>query len=170
VCLDNFKRTRDEATLVSDLRNISQNTIDKTLAERGLVLDPATGAEVESGSEDEEESESEEEEEDEATATATPTPTPTATATPDEEDSQGGMMSIAVRQSMFPLLVTELVKSNIMDLDEGQSVLSLFKSGDDVLHAALDVYDVDSDMAELVDTLKKTAVVASLTSQSVASN
>ena len=67
------------------------------------------------------------------------------------------MSSQAARDHVFPILVSELIKENIVDGKNGARLMELFKStkGDAVINAALDVYDVDNDMAELVDTLQR---------------
>lgn len=67
------------------------------------------------------------------------------------------MSTQAARDHVFPILVAELIKENIVDAKSGAKLLSLFKgpNGDAVINAALDVYDVDNDMADLVDTLQR---------------
>ena len=71
------------------------------------------------------------------------------------------MSSQAAREHVFPILVSELIKENIVDGKSGARLMELFKSttGDSVINAALDVYDVDNDMAELVDTLQRVIAV-----------
>ena len=44
-----------------------------------------------------------------------------------------------------------------INADEGSKLVQLFKKDDPVIGAAMDVYEVEGDMAELVDTLKRTA-------------
>jgi len=67
------------------------------------------------------------------------------------------MSSQAARDHVFPILVSELIKESIVDSKSGARLMELFRSsqGDSVINAALDVYDVDNDMAELVDTLQR---------------
>jgi hypothetical protein len=166
-CLERFKTTRNEDELIADLRRISRSTIDRVLEEQGYELNaPRAEEKGLDGDEDEDDvdvedsddSESDEEE-------VQPTPVPTAaprTAGQQRGEGEQGIMSPATRHQMFPVLVKELVREDIMGSDEALSLVKLFEGKDSVVHAALDVYDVDSDMAELVDTLKKTAVVASL--------
>ena len=43
-----------------------------------------------------------------------------------------------------------------MSPEDGSALLDLYKAGSPVVNGALDVYDLDSDMGELVDTLQKT--------------
>jgi len=86
-------------------------------------------------------------------------------AKPDDSDWEGDaaaeerkiMSSQAARDHVFPILVGELIKESIVDSTSGAKLMELFRSskGDSVINAALDVYDVDNDMAELVDTLQR---------------
>jgi hypothetical protein len=70
------------------------------------------------------------------------------------------MTSQAAREHVFPILVAELVKEGIMVDAHGGKLLSLFQHGNQVVKAALDVYDMDNDMAELVDTLQRLIVAS----------
>lgn len=74
------------------------------------------------------------------------------------EGEEGGLMSTqSAREYIFPILLSELVKEKVLSEDDGDILKELFSGGDAVVNAALDVYDLDSDMAELVDTLQKVA-------------
>ena len=66
------------------------------------------------------------------------------------------MGSQAARDHVFPILIKELVKEEIMGAEDGTTLLDLYKAGSPVVNGALDVYDLDSDMGELVDTLQNT--------------
>jgi hypothetical protein len=69
---------------------------------------------------------------------------------------EGGMMADkAARDHVFPILVKELVKEEIMGADDAVTLLKMYMAGSPVIHGALDVYDLDSEMGELVDTLSK---------------
>jgi hypothetical protein len=78
-----------------------------------------------------------------------------------QSTSQGNITSQAARNHVFPMLVTELVKESIMSSADGKVLLQAFSKGNEVVNAALDVYDLDSDMGELVDTLQRFARAAS---------
>ena len=84
----------------------------------------------------------------------------------DDEDDDGDdfMSSQDARQQIFPILVSELKKESIISETDHSTLLRLFSANNDVLHAALDVYDLDNDMAELVDTLRN--IVSNNTSAS----
>jgi hypothetical protein len=75
------------------------------------------------------------------------------------ESSSKQITSSAAREHIFPILVKELVSASIMGSDKGNQLLRMFQSPTDgmgvVINAALDVYDVDQDMADLVDTLAR---------------
>jgi hypothetical protein len=62
--------------------------------------------------------------------------------------------SQAARNHVFPILVSELVKENILSARQGSSVMKQFSEGSAVISAAIDVYDRDSDLGHLVQTLQ----------------
>lgn len=55
---------------------------------------------------------------------------------------------------MFPILVNELVKENILTSRQGSTIMKQFAEGNALVSAAIDVYDRDSDLAQLVQTLQ----------------
>ena len=69
------------------------------------------------------------------------------------------LTSQSARDRVFPILISELVKENILSLDVGDAILKQFAMGNPVIGAALDVYDRDNDMGQLVDTLQEFAEV-----------
>ena len=76
-----------------------------------------------------------------------------------DEDGAGGassslMTSQAARNHVFPILVTELVRESILPQQLGELIVRRFSEGSPVISAALDVYDRDSDLAQLVTTLQ----------------
>ena len=106
-----------------------------------------------------------------------PTPTPTSTATtrvPAKPTSTTAAPPAATatttttqpaaaaspRDTIFPLLVSELIKENIIRPDDGSRLRNLYSVKDAVISAALDVYDLDSDIGELVDTLQRRLLAA----------
>lgn len=72
------------------------------------------------------------------------------------EDSNA-ITTQAARNHIFPMLVNELVKEGIVNSTDGKVLLQEFWNGNQTINGALDVYDLDSDMAELVDTLQRAA-------------
>lgn len=58
---------------------------------------------------------------------------------------------------MFPILISELVKESILTKETGASVSKQFQNGSAVINAALDLYDLNNDMAQLVENLMKAA-------------
>jgi len=51
------------------------------------------------------------------------------------------------------------VKEAIVSDQHGQELLGYYKQGNDVVRAALDVFDLDQNMMELVDTLQRLIVL-----------
>ena len=118
-----------------------------TLDEAGYKL--VDGKDEESGDEENEESTEDEDEEEEEES--------------DKEDSgnkSAVMSSREAREQIVPILVSELEKENLISSSDSKRLLDLFAADHDVLNAALDVYDLDNDMAELVDTLKRISSLA----------
>ena len=58
------------------------------------------------------------------------------------------------------MLVNELTKEGIITTNDSNILLNEFQKGSITVNAALDVYDLDNNMAELVDTLQRTAKIA----------
>jgi len=78
----------------------------------------------------------------------------------DEEPQDGSLLTSQVaRNHFFPILISELVKERILDNKQGGFILKQFSQSNPVINAAIDVYDRDSDLAQLVHTLQQTAEV-----------
>ena len=139
--LELFRQELDEEELVDTLRRIARKTIEDTMKESNESGDN-TDANADGGEE---------------------------VRTEDLNDSRGGhsndglpsderlMSSQAARDHVFPVLISELTKEGIIRDDEGKQILKLFAEGNTIISAALDIYDLDNDMAELVDTLQSVA-------------
>lgn len=145
--LDEFRNDLSESNLMDTLREVAKKTIDETLNEAGYdgVL------------------EEDEEEEGEDVGVNDQEDSADSDDGNEEEEGQGeeGIMSSQfARNHVFPVLLSELVKEHILEPLQGEKLYDLFSQSDAVINAALDVYDLDSDMAELVDTLQR---VVSLT-------
>ena len=65
------------------------------------------------------------------------------------------MSTREAREQIVPILVSELEKEGLISSSDSKTLSDLFAADNAVLNAALDVYDLDGDMAELVDTLKR---------------
>lgn len=96
--------------------------------------------------EDEEEDDDEDEDEDE------------------EEGSDEGtnkkdraMTSRAARKHVFPILLSELVRESILSSSDEAILTKMFDEDSAIINGALDVYDMDNDMTDLVDTLMRAA-------------
>lgn len=77
----------------------------------------------------------------------------------DEDGSTGGtslITSQAARNHVFPILISELVKESIITNKHGAMIMKQFTEGSPVISAAIDVYDRDSDLSQLVQTLQQT--------------
>lgn len=64
------------------------------------------------------------------------------------------MGTAAAREHVFPMLLSELVKENLMEPSSQTVLLDMFKNKRPEITAALDSYDTKNDMAELVTTLQ----------------
>jgi hypothetical protein len=74
----------------------------------------------------------------------------------EERFERGKVISSAeARAHVFPILIAELEKEKIISSGEAKILLKLFEEGNVAILAALDEYDLDSDMSELVDTFQK---------------
>ena len=166
--LEAFKKDRDESALVKKLRETAKKMITSTLDEAGYQLaedddDEEEAEEVEEVLDDEDEDDDDnDEDEDDNDDDSKDEDNDNG----DNERSSGLMSSKVVWAHIFPILVSELRKGDIISSSEESILLREFLNDNDVLNAALDVYDTDSNMAELVDTLKK---LSSSTSSSATS-
>ncbi len=71
----------------------------------------------------------------------------------EEDNGTSWITSQTARDHVFPILISELVKENILSAHAGAVVMQQFGQKNPVIGAALDVYDQSNDMAQLVDTL-----------------
>lgn len=157
-CLEDFRRTRSEQELMEGLHAIARNTIEATLQEAGYdgLESEEQGGEESAGQEekdwlnaqdedrgDEDDESASEEDSDEE----------------DEEPEESLMSTQAARERVFPLLISELSKESILTAEEARKLYKLFLEKNDVLSSALDVYDLDQNIAELVDTMLRLARV-----------
>lgn len=72
-----------------------------------------------------------------------------------EENGNSLLLSQTARDHIFPILVQELVKENIIAKPDGKVILQEFAAGNPVISTALDIYDRDNDMAQLVESLQQ---------------
>lgn len=70
-----------------------------------------------------------------------------------EDNGTSWITSQNARDHVFPILISELVKENILSAHAGAVVMQQFGQKNPVIGAALDVYDQSNDMGQLVDTL-----------------
>ena len=89
-----------------------------------------------------------------------PNQQPSAANAKENAGTRGGILSPKARERMFPILLMELTKQSIVPESASQQLLERFQKTDPIIFAALDVYDLDGDMAELVDTLARIAATA----------
>lgn len=61
----------------------------------------------------------------------------------------------SAREHVFPILVQELVKESIVSRRDGGIIMQQFAANNPVVSIALDQYDVNNDMATLVDSLQQ---------------
>jgi hypothetical protein len=58
-------------------------------------------------------------------------------------------------QDLFPVLLNEFVKHKIFSAENAATLRQMYGRNDEVLVAALDLYELDRDLAGLVDSLEK---------------
>lgn len=68
------------------------------------------------------------------------------------------MGSEAARKHVFPMLLSELVKEQIIEKSAAEALQKLFDRGNREIKTALDAYDKENDMATLVTSLKNISV------------
>lgn len=80
----------------------------------------------------------------------------------DDEDDDGldghGVSLItskSARDHVFPILVQELVKENIISRQDGGIIMKQFADNNPIVSTALDLYDTNNDMAKLVEALQQ---------------
>lgn len=80
----------------------------------------------------------------------------------DDEDDDGldgpGVSLItskSARDHVFPILVQELVKENIISRPDGAIIMKQFADNNPIVSTALDLYDTNNDMAKLVEALQQ---------------
>jgi hypothetical protein len=196
--LETYRRTNDDEYIVAELREIARRTRVENLDNNGYEVVSDDGESDDEGKEDNEGDEDDEDDEYLANLEMEAAQQMRGTQSSrkeeegdyneddddyddddyeeddddDDEESpqgQGGFMSsVSSRQQIFPLLVSELRSEKMISEDEASTLMRLFQQGNEVLNAALDVYDVDNDMAELVDTLNHIAKANERTSSSPA--
>ena len=168
--LELFKSNLDKNALTNNLRNVARHTVETTLDEQGYEIVADENAD-ENEAEDSEnyaddfDSDAEEEEEEEEVSPSSSTGSAGFKESKQPEarptGNDGSMNSKAARDHVFPMLISELTKESIISDREGETLKQFYKGGNPVIHAALDCYDNDSEMAELVDTLQRIANTSS---------
>ena len=155
--LEGFRSTQDTEALKRSLRDVAQKTISETLSDAGY-----DGVEGEEEGEGRQQSDDDDDGEEGGDHYGEDEGDNDDEQEGGEEEAERGLMSTqAAREYIFPILIAELVKENVLNAGQGSALRSLFQKGDAVVNAALDVYDLDSDMAELVDTLQRVVATAS---------
>ena len=163
--LETFRVNRSEVILMDTLRNVARNTINETLSEAGYddiddnendnnntnlssSQSSNNNNNYNNNQKNDEDNDNEEDDDEENDGDDD-----------DDEDpnysNENFSFSKSARQTIFPILINELLKENVLSVSETKKLLELFQQDDDVVHAALDVYDLDSDLSELVDTLQR---------------
>lgn len=178
--IERFRDDLDENNLMNSMRLAARAVIQRTLSSRVVADDDSDDGNIrgvsrgddddedEDEESDEEQEEDEEEEDDdnnEDDAEDDDDGNQSDTEDEDEEDDDNnddddnfnGKSLITpqrARDTVFPILVQELVKESILTNNAGKVLLEQFIHGNNVINAALDVYDADNDMAKLVETLQ----------------
>ena len=156
--LEIFKLEQDEDRLVETLRTIAKATISATMEEQDRK--EAAGEESDDDDDDDDDSDADsgDDDSDEEDEVRNNTQANANTGSPEATSAGSSALSTqTARTQIFPILLNELSKENIVRKDQAETLFSLFQENNVVIAAALDVYDLDNDMAELVDTLHRIA-------------
>lgn len=156
-CLEDFRKDRSESRLMQGLHTIARETISNTLQEAGY-----DGLEdEEKGNADNENDEKEWINQQDNDGDEKSDDDESGDDSDDNDEQPANLMSSqAARERVFPLLISELSKESIISPEDARKLYRLFVEKNDVLNSALDVYDLDNNIAELVDTMIRLAKVA----------
>ena len=75
----------------------------------------------------------------------------------DSEGCDDDLDQMQGRDQIFPVLVNELCKEDLITETDSRVLLNLFSSNNAMLNSALDAYDVDNNLGQLVNTLRQVA-------------
>jgi len=159
VALENFKQDLSENNLVNSLKNIAKQVIIESLQSNDIAGSSDTNNEdteavrrlpnytddYEDGDDDDSDDDDSDDDDEEDYEDQSPV----------SNDDRVKVLTSA-RNHIFPLLVSELAKANIISLTEGKNLLKLFQEQNSSIHSALDTYDRDSDLHKLVVSMKET--------------
>ena len=167
--LESFRIKQDKTRLIEKLRSVAKKTLDSTLNEAGYELDE----EDEDDEDDDVDNEylrklekeasarmealNEEDDDDDVDDDDDDDDDEDDDDDDEDDDDNDGRRTQISREQLYPILISGLRKESIINTTEEKALMGLYHANNDVVHAALDVYDIDSDMGELVDTLKKVA-------------
>ncbi len=163
--IENFRDDLDEDNLKNAMRQAARAVIQRTLSSRVIADDDSNDGNVDRSDDEDDDEEEESQNDEEDDEDAAEDDEGNQSDTEDEEDGGdndddndfNGKSLITpqrARDTVFPILVQELVKESILTNQAGKILLEEFNRGNNVINAALDVYDVDNDMAKLVETLQ----------------
>ena len=81
----------------------------------------------------------------------------------DEDDEDGPQVDgeLARRRHVIHTLLSQLMEKETLSEGEARAVLKMFLTKDDVLSAALDVFEMDNDVDELEDTIVRLGKLSS---------
>jgi ABC-type Zn2+ transport system substrate-binding protein/surface adhesin len=158
--LETFRLNRDEVILMDTLRDVARQTINETLNEAGYEGleeedSPSPTNEMKNGNDERDEEDNQEDNEDEDDDDDEEDDDEDDEDEDDDAAQKEVKVSQAARKHLFPILIGELLKESVISQRDCKTLLDLFEEDDDVINAALDVYDLDSDLSELVDTLQR---------------
>lgn len=165
--IDRFRADVNETALMNAMRDAARSVIQRTLSTRMGRAFEKGGDEYERNEDEDEEKEGEDEdqEDDEKDGEEDENEDDDDEIDGDEDNDeeedetndQGNslILSQTARDHVFPILIQELIKESIISRNDGKIILQEFAAGNPVISAALDVYDRDNDMAQLVESLQQ---------------
>ena len=146
--LEAFRSSLDDRTLVSSLKSIARRVIVEMLQETEANAE----AEEDKGDDDDDDDDDDEEEDDDEEDDEDGEEDDEDDED-DDEDSESNRSKM--HESIFPLLVHELEKAKIVSARDGEVLMCSFAAKNPTILGALDLYDSDQNLNNLVVTLKK---------------
>lgn len=124
--LELYRSDENETNLTTNLRAICRRLMNSSSSSSSISLSPSKS-----------------------------TPVPTTTNSKSEHPpSKKNSVSPPI-QDIFPILLNELIREAIFTPQQGTKLFQLYQSNDEVMTAALDLYELDHDLAGFVGSLEK---------------
>ena len=162
--LEVFRLENDADDLKDTLRRIARRMIEQTTSQVEASERIAAGVEDDDDDDDKDYEDNEDEDEDEDDEDDDDDDDDDDEEEDDEEDDEAGPQGdgeLARRRHVIHTLLSQLMENETLSEGEARAVLKMFLTKDDVLSAALDVFEMDNDVDELKDTIVRLGKLSS---------